>query len=121
MRPARAATASMRAKVSAIRPRGAARARETLDIEVLLIGAVAAATGSRPRRGSALLHCRGAAVDVLGLVGHLSARDPFAGSRRDEDPGLGIAVGARGAGARALARPAVVLAGLDDAGALLGV
>src|SRR5436190_5681023 len=77
-------------------------------------GAPAAAT-------SALLDGGGAAVDVLGLVGQLSTGNPFAGAGRHQDPGLGVAVGGGAAGARALARAAVVLAGLDDAGALLGV
>src|SRR5260221_13173621 len=48
-----------------------------------------------------------------------AAGDFFAGALRNRDPGFRVTVHLGSTGARALAGTAVVLAGLDDAGALL--
>src|SRR5437868_13011929 len=68
-----------------------------------------------------LLHRRGAAVLIRGIGGDGAAGDTLARPLGDEDPGFRIAVGVGRAGAGALAGAAVVLAGLDDAGAFFGV
>src|SRR5690349_11811357 len=66
---------------------------------------------------------RSALAAVLGVGRGLqaAAHDALAGALRHVDPGFRIVVGLHLSGAGVLAGAAIVLAGLHDAGALLGV
>src|SRR5437879_5084807 len=78
--------------------------------------------GPRPRgRGPAVLAFLGSAVHRIRIVGDVASNDALAGTLGNVDPGFRVAIGRHRARARALARAAVVLAGLDDAGAFFVV